>query len=64
MKLVLISDEGRQLACVDNLPNGQDRDPAQAFALLDVVEKLLETGWRDCGETELGCLPAPDAAAP
>jgi hypothetical protein len=49
MKLLLMSDEGRELACVDDLPNGQDRNPAQMFALLDALEKLLETGWRDCG---------------
>jgi hypothetical protein len=64
MKLLLITDEGRQLACIDDLPNGEDRNPAQVFALLDILERILETGWRDCAEAKLGSLPVADPAAP
>ena len=46
MKLLLISDEGRQLACVDDVPNAEERNPAQVFALLDLVERLLESASR------------------
>ncbi len=62
MKLILISNEGRQLACVDNLPSSESRNPAQVFALLDLLERLLETGQRGGRETGSAALSEEEAA--
>ncbi|HEY7680250.1 MAG TPA: hypothetical protein VIC04_06985 [Terriglobia bacterium] len=50
MKLLLINDAGSTVACFDDLQQYADRSPAQAFALLDLVEKLIESLNRDSGE--------------
>ena len=65
MKIVLINDEGQSIASFESPLRPEDRSPAQAFALLDLLEKLLESARRDRGEVEAGesraaaVLPSP-----
>jgi len=42
MKIVLINDEGQSIASFEPPVRPEDRSPAQAFALLDLLEKFLE----------------------
>jgi hypothetical protein len=60
MRVVLFNDEGQSIASFDHVLRSDDRNPAQAFAVLDLVEKLLETARRDRGETT--AIPHPAAA--
>jgi len=53
MKLLLINDAGSPVACFDDFQQYAGRSPAQTFALLDLVEKLIESVDRDLGEA--GC---------
>ena len=64
MKLLLVTDEGRQLACVDNLSGSENRNPAQVFELLDLLERLLEAGQRGGGTTSAAALSEAGAAVP
>ena len=41
MKIVLINDEGQSIASFEPPVRPEDRSPAQAFALLDLLEKFL-----------------------
>ncbi|MBI4461105.1 MAG: hypothetical protein HY648_13745 [Acidobacteria bacterium] len=47
MKLLLLNNEGRPVASLNDLEQYDVRSPAQVFALLDLLEKLIETAKRD-----------------
>ena len=47
MKLLLLNDAGSPVACFDDFQQYAGRSPAQTFALLDLVEKLVESVNRD-----------------
>ncbi|MBI3896256.1 MAG: hypothetical protein HY313_10045 [Acidobacteria bacterium] len=47
MKLLLVNNEGHPVASFDDLERYDVRSPSQVFALLDLVEKLIETAKRD-----------------
>jgi hypothetical protein len=57
MKLLLINDEGKPLAASEDFSQYDDRSPAQLCALLDVLEKLLESATRERGEASSGAEP-------
>jgi hypothetical protein len=60
MRVVLFNDEGQSIASFDHVLRSDD--PAQAFAVLDLVEKLLESARRDRGET-MTAIPHPAAGS-
>jgi hypothetical protein len=64
MRVVLFNDSGESIGSFDHVIRPDDRDPANAIALLDLLEKLLETGWRDCGDGPPSSRPVPNGAAP
>jgi hypothetical protein len=43
MKLLLLNDAGSPVACFEDFQQYAGRSPAQTFALLDLVEKLIES---------------------
>jgi hypothetical protein len=62
MRIVLFNDEGKAIGSFDHALKADDRDPARAMVLLDLLEKILETGWRDCAAPKSSALP--EGAAP
>lgn len=47
MRLLLLNGAGHPLACFEDFQRYADRSPAQVFALLDLVEKLIKTASRE-----------------
>jgi hypothetical protein len=46
MRVVLFNDDGQSIGSFEHEVRSDDRSPAQAFALLDLVEQLLESATR------------------
>jgi hypothetical protein len=50
MKIVLINDQGQSIASVNHIVRAGDPNSIQAFALLDLIERLLESAVAEGGK--------------
>ena len=64
MRIVLFNDEGRSIASVEHSPQSDDSSSAQAFAVLDLVEKLLESARAQRGKASDPITPARQLMSP